>query len=139
MNTNCVLWDPLLNIWSGQDVKQIQNFVKQYFFDKYRKYIIVPSEKIFHLLLITAKTSKPRVGDIYTRCLLDNEIPDQFYSKYNIMFEVFHIIISQIEDDISIENDSFNIWKSVLPIDMNFYTKPKLNDRKPKTIISMKF
>ena len=139
MNTNCVLWDPYFNMWNGYDIAKIQTYVKNYFLHHYYVEVHIPSEKIFHLLLSLQKNVRPKTGDIFTRCFLDDEIPDQFYSKQNILDEAISIIIGQIEDDISITIDPMNIWNSVYQNDIQFFPKPKINQKRPKQIISMKF
>jgi hypothetical protein len=139
MNTNCVLWDPYFNMWNGRDIQKIQHYVKKYISNRFEINVLIPSEKIFYLLSSLTKNMRPKTGDIHTRCLLDDEIPDQFYSKENIISEAIQIIISNIVDDVQIVQDPMTVWNSIYQPDMVWFPKPKIYNRRNKEILSMKF
>jgi hypothetical protein len=139
MNTNCVLWDSYYNMWNGYDVQRVQCAVRKYMRNRFELDVVVPSDKIFHLLFSITKTMRPKTGDIHTRCLLDNEIPDQYFSKENIIKEAIQIIVSQLVDDVQIEQDPMSIWNSVYQPDMVWYSKPKIYNRHNKEVLWMKF
>jgi hypothetical protein len=139
MNTNCVLWDPTMQLWSGTDVYEVQMFVRRYFIEKYNMDIVVTSEKIYFLLNGLLKNMRPRTGDIFTRCNLDDSIPDQFFSKLNLMEECVQIIISQIEYQLEEQDDCLSVWYPLWQYDNNFFTSPKIDERANKEILSMRF
>jgi len=139
MNTQCVLWDPSLQLWTGSDVHEVQLFVKRYFLRRYNISVWVASEKVYFLLNSLVKTMRPRTGDIFTRCTLDDTIPDQFFSKYDLMLECVQIIISQIEYEMNEQDDCLSAWYTLSQYDKNFFVCPKIDGRRNREIISMRF
>jgi hypothetical protein len=140
MNANSVMWDSNYSMWTTKDLEDVQNFIKQYTHYKFGSSVIVTSEKIFHLLVSLTKTMRPKTGDIMTRCFLDDEIPDQYYSKENLKMEAIQIAIAQIENDLEETScDYCSIWNSKYQSDLNWYPKPKISSRKNTEVLSMRF
>lgn len=139
MNIHSVLWDSNYSMWTIKDVEDVQTLIQRYTLLKFGSSIFVTSEKIFHLLVSLSKTMRPRTGDVMTRCFLDDEIPDQYYSKENLKMEAVQIAISQIENDLYDTCDYCSAWNSKYQPNVNWYPKPKISSRKNREILSMRF
>lgn len=84
---------------------------------------------------------RPKTGDIFTRLLLDREIPDQFSGKSTIMAEAVAILVENVLAVPSslASTGCFSAWNGSYRSDMNRYDAPKLNLRRPPPTISMRY
>lgn len=114
--------DPYFQLFSVHDREKVKQQVKDYMYKLYNVHISLGNEMVDKELTESQKYIQPMTGDIYTRCILDDFAPDQFYGRHTILQQIVCQIIQNIEYDLYLNDDHFNAW--------NVLFAPKTNDIK---------
>lgn len=100
---------------------------------------VTPTPPVVESVLDSLHASyRPRTGDIHTRLLLSDEIPDQFSGRQSVNAEAVVILARAVTNVPSIldATASFSPWHRP---DVNRYDAPKLNLRRPPPSIAMRY
>ena len=136
MNVNCVLHDPYFDIFSMHDVERVRESISKYFKEKYNLHMSIERQVVEAQLEEAQKYVQPITGDIYTRCILSEFAPDQFYGKDTLLNQVLCTLIKNVEYDLFVNDDYYSVWSWN---NLSHHSFIKTNERKPPTTITMKY
>ncbi len=98
--------------------------------------VIVPDDKIVHVITEVYKNQTPQVGDIYSRFIIDGIGGRERNDLTMILDKSIEIITSQIsnEFDMAKTNEQFNVWNTNIlgetnPLGIRSYPPIKLNKK----------
>lgn len=131
MNAQCVLRDDSLDIFDENDVEMLQQLVANYFAHHFKLPIVITKERVKQTLDTVVHYMYPPVGDqqfLFTH---------PKYSKVDLFNETLGIIIQNMLELYFSEDDRFDPWDPLLHKYMNGTIK--LNEKKPKTTIIMRY
>lgn len=106
-------------------------------------YVIVPDDKVAHVITEVYKNHSPNVGDIYSRFIIDGL--GQRDDMRMIADKSIEIIVSQIsnEFDMQKQNQSFSVWNQVLgtqnPQGIRQHSPIKLNGKRRTNLFWMRY
>ena len=109
--------------------------------------VIVPDDKIIHVMTEVYKNQYPAVGDMYTMFIMDGVGGRQRNDINMILEKTIEIITSQIinEFDMARQNQSFSVWNQVIlgegnPLGIRAFPPIKLNKKTyDRNLIHMKY
>lgn len=131
MNTQCVLRDESLILFSESDVRLMQQLVANYFSHHFKLPIVITGERVKQTLDTVYKYMYPPVVD--QQFLFSSPT----FSKLDLFNETLNIIIQNMLELYFSEDDRFDPWDPILHKYMNGTVK--LNEKKPKTTIIMRY
>lgn len=97
--------------------------------------VIVPDDKIVHVMTEVYKTQTPQVGDIHSRFIIDGIGGRDRNDLTMILDKSIEIITSQITDEFDMikQNQSFSVWNQILgdsnPLGIRRHPPIKLSNR----------
>lgn len=133
MNSQSVLRDTTLNVFDHLDVVAIQTLVNNYFLDHLQLDIRISAERVRQTLDTVVKYMYPQKGDMYSNFLFTQKE----WSKIDLFNDALNIIVENILELYGSVDDPYDPWDPIMCKWMNGTIK--LNERKPKTTIIMKY
>ena len=98
--------------------------------------VIVPDDKIVHVMTEVYKNQTPQVGDIYSRFIIDGIGGRERNDLQMILDKSIEIITNQItnEFDMAKNNEQFNVWNTIVlgetnPLGIRPYPPIKLDNK----------
>lgn len=133
MNSQCVLRDTTLTIFDHVEVEAIQALTNNYFLEHLKLDIRVTPDRIQQTFDTVVKYMLPPKGDLHTHFHFTQEP----WSKIDLFNETLNIIIQNILELYFSQDDPYDPWNPTMCKWMNGTVK--LNEKKPKTTIIMKY